>query len=473
MSGRTTLHRPKIPTTTTPVVTTPTPRSIPSPWNCYGWGDPHYKTFDGFRYDFQGDCKYSLVRDINGSFEIEVKNFRAFHFIASSVSVTKYADVYIGNDVIRLGPGINVKVNSTKVTLLPHNSEFYSIDVSGSSIQFNCPVLSLNVVFNFGISVSLGEQWRNKVDGLCKNFDGNLTNDQSDASGTDISGQRNKGTLLGNSYQVLDPEEPKCKSSLTEDLPDTCKNDMAKKEAKDVCESVVNPTGPFAECIKRLSKEFLQDFVEDCMVDYCDNPENGCNIVSKFAEETCTREGVDIPIWRDDFGCKMECAENEEYLPNGPGCETKCLEKEQTFCNTLNREGCFCKTGYIRCEGKCVDNKEFRGSWLGSFDCNNVTYNVRVDITNVGGSGDAPEGVLHYWNTDAMIDGSHELKGVLSRNTFTMLGFNWIRRPTGQKAFFVLSQGEFNDEEQTFSAEFQSYNLCISERTTLYRGKSK
>ncbi|CAH1774370.1 unnamed protein product, partial [Owenia fusiformis] len=133
--------------------------------------------------------------------------------------------------------------------------------------------------------------------------------------------------------------------------------------------------------------------------------------------------------------------------------------------------------GYSECPMKYDDaiipGSGFLGTWVGSFDCNSVEYSTRMDISDLGALGTQPKGVLKFWNTEAMVNGSQEIMGTLSmQGSFTLIGLQWINKPDDQTVLFVLGDGKFDDAEQTISLEFKALGFCTSEITTLYRPKN-
>ena len=63
---------------------------------CSAWGDPHYTTFDGYKFDFMGTCEYVFARDcrpgMSGRFEVQVQNSELYN---RRVSYTLAVSVYV------------------------------------------------------------------------------------------------------------------------------------------------------------------------------------------------------------------------------------------------------------------------------------------------------------------------------------------------------------------------------------------
>ena len=80
------------------------------PGNCLVTGDPHYKTFDGYRHDFQGgNCRFSLVRlfkSISNLKRIQVNrkvpSMNKSHFASNLLTqyVKAFLNKIVGNNVI-------------------------------------------------------------------------------------------------------------------------------------------------------------------------------------------------------------------------------------------------------------------------------------------------------------------------------------------------------------------------------------
>ncbi|CAH1777128.1 unnamed protein product, partial [Owenia fusiformis] len=82
----------------------------------------------------------------------------------------------------------------------------------------------------------------------------------------------------------------------------------------------------------------------------------------------------------------IQCGQNEVYMHHGPGCEEHCEEDKPRWCDNKRREGCFCKPGYVRCNGNgtCIIPDCDWSTWTFGDDerCEDCSNNCGGGIAN-------------------------------------------------------------------------------------------
>lgn len=93
---------------------------------CSATGDPHYRTFDGRRYNFMGQCQYILAKDLDSSFSVMTKNNRCNGRASCVLAVT----VSVKGLTIEMKRGGSLTVFGANVQLPYKNQGEYSLLLS-------------------------------------------------------------------------------------------------------------------------------------------------------------------------------------------------------------------------------------------------------------------------------------------------------------------------------------------------------
>ncbi|KAF7242489.1 IgGFc-binding protein [Varanus komodoensis] len=335
------------------------PHCVPSSEaTCWAWGDPHYHTFDGRNYDFQGTCTYTMVKTCGDNFGLT-----PFHVYAKNENRGSKHVSYVGMvtievygyiiTVVRAEVGF-VRVNGIRAHL-PISLKDGSLQLSQSGTSFLLTTdfqMKLSYDWNFHLRISLSSVSQSSVCGLCGNFNGNPEDDFQMATGTLAPNL----TAFSESWVVETGSELCWNDCYGPCKP--CPSDLAKKyEAETSCGLITKASsGPFAPCHSQVNPT---PYFEGCVYDVCANEGNKqslCDALKAYAD-ACQGEGAQIGDWRTAAGCFVKCPPNSQYQPCGTACPATCADDPtlpQKPCPAVCVEGCQCVEGFVLSQGKCI-----------------------------------------------------------------------------------------------------------------------
>ncbi|XP_072921404.1 uncharacterized protein [Hemitrygon akajei] len=277
----------------------------PCPKTCHVYGDGHYITFDGKRYSFDGNCEYIFVEDQC------LRDSGTFQILTESVSCCEKG--------VTCSRNIRILFEEKEIILLSESGvsevSLRNNQCTDKSYTFHTVGLYLVLTFSNGItviwdkrtrfSVTLDPRWKNKVCGLCGNFNDELEDDLS----TKGNSLMTNFVEFGNSWKSM----RSCSNSLSRTFP--CENNpyclaWAQKRCSIItgpifqaCHKMVDPTPYYEACVQ-----------EACACDMEGKYLGLCTAIAVYAE-ACNKANVCIR-WRNPDLCPVFC----EYYNTPDGC---------------------------------------------------------------------------------------------------------------------------------------------------------
>nr|XP_023655901.1 von Willebrand factor [Paramormyrops kingsleyae] len=312
--------------------------------SCKTVGESHYITFDGLKFTFPGLCQYVLVQDFcgdsHGTFRVLVEN--------TACGVTGHK---CSKSVIVLYKGGLIALEHGEVTMKKPVLKETEVEIVRSGLYYIL-LLGKDIMITWDqgsrLVVQIKGHYREKVCGLCGNFDGNQNNDL-------ISSNNQLEVVaadFGNSWKV----NPSCADAVP--LPSQCSDNIGK--LVNVEQSCGLLTGElFTECNDLVDPE---PYWEICIHDTCSCSSVGdcscfCDAIAAYAHE-CAQRGLKVH-WRSNDLCPLSCQDLNKAEPEfecewryntcASACPITCQHPEPLDCPQGCLEGChaFCPTGKI------------------------------------------------------------------------------------------------------------------------------
>nr|XP_021326285.1 mucin-2-like isoform X1 [Danio rerio] len=362
---------------------------------CKAYGDPHYRTFDGQYYTFQGNCTYVLMEEIIPTYNISVHLKNYYCDVVKRIACTQYAIVYYNSYKILLNSTndkvVHVYVND-QLKIPTYITDNFIITTTGIAATVNITDINVQITVSaVDVSVKLPSSYfRKNTKGQCGYCDNSVTNDCQYPNGT-FSSSCEKVAAFWNVSQCTPPSTPPVPTVPTVVPPcEILKSDLFKS-----CRDVV----PF--------KEYYQACKYDVFT--MGNKSYACATVESYAQ-LCGQKSICVD-WRSSPElkglCDFKCPSSKVYKACGPKVEQSCSTSYNTMyadtqcqgdnCNQTSSEGCYCPDGQYRvnmtsnlCTAYCdcigPDGSPRKPGQIWTYQCYNYTCQntgvyVKVPVT--------------------------------------------------------------------------------------------
>ncbi|XP_056272180.1 mucin-2-like [Pseudoliparis swirei] len=328
---------------------------------CEGWGDPHYITFDGLYYSYQGNCTYILMEEILPKHHLNIYIENVYCDPTEDVSCPRSIIISYQSEVVTLinhnllgAAQLEARNNGIRLKL-PYSHKGFKILDSGINLILEIPKLEVVITFGItGFSVTLPYQsFGTNTQGHCGTCNNNQADDCKLPGGKLIE----NCAVMADYWPAKHIHQPNCQipSVLPTNIPGPPPT-FTPCNPDSICHMLKSSL--FAACHSFVSPE---NFYQACVFDSChvSNPAVECTSLQTYAA-ACAQAGVCLH-WRNHTSlCANNCPSNKVYKPCGPAEQPTCEDNPNESTMNYTTEGCFCPDGMklfnkesIICVDKC------------------------------------------------------------------------------------------------------------------------